>query len=73
MVFRTGKTITFCCEMLMDKVLENHIQMILTAGGFFRVFSGSMGGWESRAERCPSMKYCPYCSKPINKPRKKED
>jgi len=70
MVSRTDKTITFCCEPLMDKVLENHIQMILTGGNFFRVFSGSMGGWEGQSEKCPSMKYCPYCGELINKPRR---
>ena len=56
----------------MDKVLQNHIQMILTGGGFYRVFSGSMGGWEARSEQCPSMKYCPYCGKKINVSRKCE-
>ena len=66
MVIKDGLSITFCCDTLLDKVLENHIQMILTGGNFFRVFSGSMGGWEARSERCPSMKHCPYCGKKIN-------
>lgn len=69
MVYVKGTNIIFCCETLRDKVLENHIKMILTGGGFFRVFSGSMGGWEGGSERCPSMKFCPYCGKQINKPR----
>jgi len=66
MITKKGKTITFCCEVMRDKVFENHIQMILTGGGHWRVFSGSMGGWETRAERCPSMKFCPYCGERIN-------
>lgn len=70
MVASSGNTITFCCDILMNKVLENHIQMILTGGGFFRVFSGSMGGWESKSERCPSMRFCPYCGKLLNKSRR---
>jgi len=69
MVIKNGLNIKFCCHALLDKVLENHIQMILTGGNFFRVFSGSHGGWEAHAEKCPSMKYCPYCGERINKSR----
>lgn len=69
MVIKDGLNIKFCCDALLDKVLENHIQMILTGGNWFRVFSGSLGGWEAAAEKCPSMKYCPYCGKQINKSR----
>ena len=70
MVIKDGLNIKFCCDALLNKVLENHIQMILTGGGFFRVFSGSMGGWEARSEECPSMKSCPYCGEQINKSRR---
>jgi hypothetical protein len=69
MITKDGLLIRFCCEAMLDKVLENHIQMIFTGRDFFRVFSGSHGGWEAKAEICPSMLYCPYCGERINKGR----
>lgn len=73
MITLKGLNMMFCCEPMLHKVLEGHIQMVPTGGNFFRVFSGWQGGWETHAEQCPSMKFCPYCGKKINKSRDPEE